>query len=126
METVVPQSTARRVAFKAFLSADHVSPATGKTIDVVIAKNCADFDDPDAGATTATEDEFGWYHVDLVDDDFDTTGPLVVRGTEADIDPVEVKYYVVAGGAAALTESSLVDGVAILTALSYILSLVGG
>lgn len=91
----IPQSVALRVPFKAFLSSDHVTPGTGLTIAVEISKNMAAFDDPDAGATNATEVEGGWYYVDLDTADIDTLGPLVVRGTEGTIDPAEVVYRVV-------------------------------
>lgn len=90
------QSVARRVMLKAFLSSDHVSPATGKTIAVVISKNGGAFGNPSAGATNATEVSVGWYYVDLSTTDFGTLGDLVVRGTEGTIDAVERGFAVVA------------------------------
>lgn len=85
----IPQSTAVRIALKAYLSSDHVSVATGKTIAVVISKNGAAFGNPHAGATNATEIANGWYYVDLDSTDTATAGPLIVRGTCAGVDDVE-------------------------------------
>jgi hypothetical protein len=95
MFTRIPQSVAIRVLFKAFLSSDHVSAATGKTIAVQIGKNGGALANPNAGATNATEVSNGWYYVDLAAADVNTQGPLLVRGTEGTIDPVEVVYQVV-------------------------------
>lgn len=91
----IPQSVAKRVVFKAFTSADHVTAATGKTIAVVISKNGGAFGNPSAGATNATEISVGWYYVDLSTTDTGTLGPLVVRGTEGTIDPAEVVFSVI-------------------------------
>jgi hypothetical protein len=77
------QSVAGRVLLKAFLASDHVTPATGKTIPVVISKNGGAFGNPSAGATNATVIGNGWYYVDLSTTDRGTLGPLIVRGTEA-------------------------------------------
>lgn len=85
----IPQSVAIRVMLKAFLSSDHVSPATGKTLAVVISKNGGAFANPSAGATNATEIANGWYYVDLSATDTGTLGPLVVRATAATVDDVE-------------------------------------
>lgn len=90
----ITQSVAKRVVLKAFLSSDHISPATGKTIAVVISKNGAAFGNPNAGATNATEIGNGWYYVDLDTTDTGTLGPLVVRGTEGTIDPTEIAFSV--------------------------------
>jgi len=84
------QSTAARVVLKVFLSSDHVTAATGKTVAVTISKNGAlTFSNPSAGATTATEMASGWYYVDLSAADVGTLGDLVVRGTAADCDDSE-------------------------------------
>ena len=91
----IPQSATIRVALKAYLSTDHVSMATGKTIAVVISKNAAAFGNPSAGATNATEIANGWYYVDLSTTDTGTTGPLIVRGTATGVDDVEIGYDVV-------------------------------
>lgn len=91
----IPQSVAIRVAFKAYLSSDHVTEATGKTIAITISKNGAAFGNPAAGATNATEIASGWYYVDLGTGDTGTLGPLAVRGTVATIDDVGVLYDVV-------------------------------
>ena len=85
----VLQSIARRVVLKAYLDTDHVSAATGKTIAVTISKNGGAFGNPSAGATNATEIASGWYYVDLSTTDTATLGPIIVRGTNADIDDTE-------------------------------------
>jgi hypothetical protein len=82
------QSTARRVILQAYLSSDHVTPATGKTIPVQISKNGGAYGNPNAGATNATEIANGSYYVDLDTTDTGTLGPLIVRGTEGTIDPI--------------------------------------
>lgn len=90
------QFVARRVALKAYLSSDHLSPATGKTIACVISKNGAAFGNPAAGATNLTEIANGWYYVDLAAlTDIGTQGPLIVRGTEGTIDPCEDRFQVI-------------------------------
>jgi len=91
----IPQSVTIRVPLKAYLSSDHISKATGKTIAVVISKNGGAFANPSAGATNATEIAQGWYYVDLSTTDTGTTGPLIVRGTEANCDDIEIAYNVV-------------------------------
>lgn len=90
----IPQSIAKRVLLKAYLSSDHISAATGKTIAVVISKNAGAFGNPSAGATNATEIANGWYYVDLSTTDTGTAGPLVVRGTAGTIDDVEDRFVV--------------------------------
>ena len=87
-------NTARRVPLKAYLTSDHVTPATGKVIAIVIGKNVGAFGNPAGGPTNATERSNGWYWVDLAAGDHDTAGPLIVRGTEGTIDDVEVVYDV--------------------------------
>jgi hypothetical protein len=91
----IPQSIAVRVPLKAYLSSDHVSAATAKTIAIVISKNGGAFGNPAAGATNATEIANGWYYVDLGTGDTDTLGPLIVRGTCATCDDVEPNPYTV-------------------------------
>jgi hypothetical protein len=81
---------------KAFQSVDHVSAATGKTIAITISKNGGAFGNPNAGATNATEVSSGWYKVTLDATDTATVGPLVVRGTAAATDDVELLCFVVA------------------------------
>lgn len=91
----IPQSVTKRVALKAYLSSDHVSAATGKTIAVVLSKNGAAFANPSGGATNATEIANGWYYVDLSTTDTGTAGPLIVRGTVSAVDDVETGFTVV-------------------------------
>lgn len=83
------------IVFKAFLSSDHITPATGKTIAVTISKNGGGFANPNAGATNATEIASGWYKVTLDATDTATLGPLIVHGAEAAIDNVDRDYQVV-------------------------------
>jgi hypothetical protein len=90
------QSTTFRVPFIAYLATDGRTPATGKTIAITISKNCAAFGNPNAGATNATEIGSGWYYVELDTTDTATLGPLLVHGTNVDIDPVDVPPYTVA------------------------------
>lgn len=89
----IPQSVARRCYLKAYLTSDHVSPATGKTLACVISKNGASFANPHAGATNATEIGSGWYYVDLDTTDTATKGPLQVRATASGVDDVEPEAY---------------------------------
>ncbi|TIN84350.1 hypothetical protein [Mesorhizobium sp.] len=96
------QATAYTVMLKLFLSSDHVSPATGKTVAIKISKNGGAFADPNAGATNATEVSNGWYKVTLDATDTGTLGDLVVRGTAASCDDAEQVCQVVSattGGA---------------------------
>lgn len=90
----IPQSTTLRVSMRAYLSTDHLSVATGKTIPITISKNGAAFGNPSGGATNATEIANGWYYVDLTTTDTGTAGPLIVYGTLAGIDNVELAYDV--------------------------------
>lgn len=90
----IPQSVAIRIPLQAYLSSDHVSPATGKTIAITISKNGAAYANPSGGATNATEVGSGSYYVDLSTTDTGTTGPLWVKGTNADIDNVIAIYNV--------------------------------
>lgn len=96
------QSTAYTVMLKLFLSSDHVSVATGKTVAIKISKAGGAFADPNAGATNATEVSDGWYKVALDTTDTGSLGDLVVRGTAADCDAAEQICQVVSattGGA---------------------------
>lgn len=95
MPVRIPQSVAIRVPLKAYLTSDHVSAATGKTIAIVISKNGAAFANPSGGATNAVEIGNGWYYVDLTTTDTGTLGPVIVRGTSASVDDVEIPYQVV-------------------------------
>jgi hypothetical protein len=94
MPELIPQSVTKRVALKLFLSSDHVSAATGKTLAIVLSKNGAAFGNPSAGATNATEIASGWYYVDLSTTDTGTKGPLVVRGTATSCDDCEIAFTV--------------------------------
>lgn len=93
---------------KVYLSSDHVSPATGKTVAITISKNGGAFGNPNAGATNATEVSSGWYKVTLDTTDTGTAGDLVVRGTSATCDDSERVLAVVKatnGGLTALPDA---------------------
>jgi len=105
-----PQSTSLVVVLKAYLSSDHVSAATGKTIAITISKNGGAFGNPNAGATNATEIASGWYKVTLDTTDTATLGPLVVRGTATATDDAETIYTVVKATNGGLT--GIADAVA--------------
>ena len=89
--------------FKAYLSSDHVTEATGKTIAITISKNGGAFGNPSAGATNATGISSGWYSVSLSTTDTNTLGPLAIRGTEGTIDDVGVLFEVVSASTGGLT-----------------------
>jgi hypothetical protein len=82
------QSTATRITLQAYLSSDHVTPATGKTIPVTISKNGGSYANPNAGATNATEIGSGSYYVDLDTTDTATLGPIIIKGEEGTIDTI--------------------------------------
>ncbi len=114
----VPQSTSLIVMFKAYLSSDHVSEATAKTIAITISKNGGAFGNPNAGATNATEVSSGWYKITLDTTDTGTVGPLAVRGAVATVDDVGVLYYVVKatnGGWTALPDTAVSTNASLLT-----------
>lgn len=97
----IPQSTAKLVVFRAIQSADHLSPATGKTIAIKISKNGANAGNPNAGATNATEIATGWvtggyYKFTLDTTDTGTLGPVAWEATGTGIDPVGDVYEVIA------------------------------
>jgi hypothetical protein len=101
------QSTSRVVMLKLFASADHVTPATGKTVAITISKNGGAFANPSAGATNATEVSSGWYSVTLSTTDTNTIGDLIVRGTAATCDDTERMLEVtLAGDAYALLNNA--------------------
>lgn len=109
----VPQSVALLVVFKAFLSSDHTTEATGKTIAITISKNGGAFGNPNAGALNATEISSGWYKASLDTTDIGTLGPLAVRGAVATIDDVSVMFQVVVAGlTAAAVNAEVVDALA--------------
>lgn len=91
----IPQSVVIRVPLQAYLAADHVTPATGKTIAITISKNGAAYANPSGGATNAVEIGSGSYYVDLSTTDTGTLGPLFVKGAEGTIDTIITIYDVV-------------------------------
>jgi len=52
-----------RILLRAYLTSDHISDATGKTVAVTISKNGGAFGNPSAGATNATEIGNGWFQI---------------------------------------------------------------
>jgi hypothetical protein len=103
----ITQGVAVRVPLQAYLSSDHISPATGQTIAITISKNAAAYGNPSGGATNATEIANGSYYVDLSASDTGTLGPLWVRGAVSGIDdviaifrvvPAEVPGYAIVAG----------------------------
>lgn len=99
----IPQSTSFVSMFKAYLSSDHTTEATGKTIAITISKNGGAFGNPNAGATNATEVSSGWYKVTLDTTDTNTLGPIAIRGAVATIDDVGVLLQVVSATTGGLT-----------------------
>ena len=93
----IPQGITKRVEVPVYLAADHISPATGKTIPVKLSKNGAAFSDPSGGATNLTEISNGFYYFDLSATDTGTTGPLAVHAVDgpATVDPVRLIFEVV-------------------------------
>jgi hypothetical protein len=81
----IPQSVSKLVIFRAFLSSDGKTPATGKTIAITISKNGAAFGNPNAGALNATEISSGFYKFTLDTTDSGTLGPVAWRGAEGTI-----------------------------------------
>lgn len=92
MSERIPTAVAIRVPLYAYLTGTS-TPATGKTIAITVSKNGAAYGNPSGGATNATEIGNGAYYVDLTTTDTGTAGPLLVRGTNVDIDPVQVPPY---------------------------------
>lgn len=99
----IPQSTSFVVVFKAYLSSDHVSEATSKSIAITISKAGGAFGNPSAGATTAAEITSGWYKFTLSTTDTDTLGIIAIRGAVATIDDYGDRFCVVSASTGGLT-----------------------
>lgn len=99
----IPQSTSFVHVFKAYLSSDHVTEATGKTIAITISKAGGAFGNPNAGATNATEISSGWYKVTLDTTDTGTLGIIAIRGAAATIDDFGDRLLVVSATTGGLT-----------------------
>lgn len=80
------QSTSVVIMLKVFLSNDHITAATGKTVAITISKNGGAFGNPNAGATNATEVSGGWYKVTMDTTDTGTLGDLAIVGTATSCD----------------------------------------
>lgn len=114
----VPQSTAWNAPLQAYLSSDHVSNATGKTIAITISKNGGAYANPSGGATNATEIANGSYYVGLTTTDTNTLGPLFIRGSVATVDDVILIVNVVKatnGGLTALPDTAVTTNASLLT-----------
>lgn len=114
----IPAGSAYTVMMKCFLASDHVSPATGKTMAVVLSKAGGAFGNPNAGASNATEVADGWYKFALDATDTNTVGDLVVRLTAATVDDSERLLQIVnanTGGLAALPNVASGSAGAVIT-----------
>lgn len=91
------QGVAAVIVGRGYLSSDHFSTATGLDPAITISKAGGNFANPAAGASVMTEIEAtGWYKFSLDTGDTDTLGPLIIRGTHATMDNIEVIYQIVA------------------------------
>lgn len=89
------QSTAYTVTFPVFLSSDHVTPATGKTVAMTIRKPGGALGNPSGGATNATEVSNGFYDFTMSTTDANTFGDTVILGTATGCDVAMVVVQVV-------------------------------
>lgn len=118
MAEKIPQSTTIRVPLQAYLTSDHVTPATLKTIAIQISKNGSAFANPSGGATNAVEISNGSYYVDLTTSDTGTLGPLFVSGTASATDNLIAIYNIVKatnGGWSALPDTAATTNASLLT-----------
>jgi len=96
MDGIIVSGLTHRATGRGYLSADHISTATGLDPAFTISKNGGNFANPAAGASVMTEIEAtGWYYFALAAGDADTVGPLICRGTHATMDNIEVVFQVV-------------------------------
>ncbi len=115
----LPNGVAFIWVFKAYLASDHLTPATGKTIPILISKNGGAFGNPSAGATNATEISLGWYYFTASTTDMGTNGIVALNGTLSSIDTVDDRVFVVNannGGLAALPNTACTTNGSLLTA----------
>ena len=80
------QSTACNRPFLMVLASDHISPATGLTVTVLLSKNGAAFA---AAAGAVTEIANGWYNLACTAADTNTVGALAIHATAATADPTD-------------------------------------
>lgn len=114
----IPQTTTIRIPLQAYLSTDHITPATGKTIAITISKNGAAYGNPSGGATNAVEIASGSYYVDLSTTDTGTLGPLFILGQVSGVDNVVAIYDIVKatnGGLSALPDTAATTNASLLT-----------
>lgn len=81
----IPQAVSKLIIFRAYLSSDGKTLATGKIIAITISQNGGAFGNPHVGALNATEISNGFYKFTLDTTDTGTKGPLAWRGAEATI-----------------------------------------
>lgn len=89
----IKQSTVYNRVFLMVLSSDHITGATGKTVNVNISKNGAAFA---AAAGAVTELSFGWYSIALTTTDTNTLKDLAFHCTATGCDPTDFVDQVVA------------------------------
>lgn len=85
-------TTSYPIPFLLTLASDHISPATGLTPTVTIAKNGAAFGAP-AGAVTEIGN--GWYQLAGNATDRNTVGELLIHATGGGADPADERYLIV-------------------------------
>jgi hypothetical protein len=96
MDGIILKGATHRVVGRGYLASDHISTATGLDPAFTISKNGGNFANPNAGASVMTEIQAtGWYYFELAAADTDTLGPLIISGTHATMDNIEVVYQVV-------------------------------
>lgn len=89
--TLKQSSAARPLLFLMLDSTDHVTPKTGLSPTVVIAKGLGDFAAP---AGLVVERGNGWYQVAGSATDTNTIGPLLLHATATGADPVDDTFTV--------------------------------
>lgn len=82
------------LVFLMISSVDHISPALGLTVTVILSKNGSSFH---AAAGAVSEIGNGWYKVAPNLNDFDTVGPLILHASALTADPTDAEHAVVSG-----------------------------
>src|SRR5437660_9458263 len=90
---MIQQSQTYTLTFLVVLSADHVSPATGKTVTVNLSKAGGAFA---AAAGAVSEIGNGWYKGPLTAADTNALGDLAVNATATACDPRDFREQIVA------------------------------
>src|SRR4051812_44052065 len=111
MPTTVDNGSTAKIVLYCVLASDHITPATGKTIAVLISKDGGAFGNPSGGATNATEIGHGWYYFTPSGTDTGTNGPLIVLGTNAATDDATRDFLITAAATAAPTAAAIATAV---------------